>query len=178
MLWDIARLSRDPLCSALLRMALLAFLVNILESFLPEGNGIVSWYLWRFVTVLASLGLYTGICSAADTLAPQIFGSWAMYILIAVWAVILLSGVLKLVLSVVLTVVNPVIGVLYTFFFSNKVGKQFSKAILTTLIMVAVFYGLNELGMTQFAFSQFSPAAYGPTCLIAAVVLYLFGKLL
>lgn len=177
-LWDISALSNEALYASLVKMGILAILVNLLESLLPHGKKFFSWYVWRCVTVLAGLFLYIVACGAINALVPQVFGQWAGYVLIGFWAMILLIGIVKVLLSVVLTVVNPVVGALYTFFFSNIVGKQFTKSILTTVLMALIVAGLNNAGLTQFSFSDFSLATYGPTCIIVVVVLYLFGKLL
>lgn len=178
MIWDIQYLSEDLLYPSLLQLAMLALIVNLLETFMPEGEKFLSWYLFRTITVLASLGLYVGLCAVINSLAPQIFGSWAKVIILGFWALILLSGLLKVLLSIILTAINPIIGALYTFFFSNILGKQFSKSILTTILTVCIVAAMNHLGLTQFAFSDFSLASYGPTCVIVVVVLYLFGRLL
>lgn len=177
-LWAPGAMAEELLFPSLIRLALLAFLVNCLESFLPEGKKFGTWYLWRMVTVLVSLAAYLGVCWLVNAYAPEVFGSWAAWIIIGFWALILLTGILKALLSVILTVVNPVIGLLYTFFFSNLFGKQFSKSILTTVLMLGIFTGLERIGFTQFAFSEFSLASYGPACVIVVVVLYLFGKFL
>lgn len=177
-LWDIYHLSREMLFGSLLKMAILAFLVNVLESFLPEGRKFITWYLWRCVTVLVALAGYILICMIVERCCPQLFGSWAMYVVLGYWALVLLTGLLKMLMTVVLTALNPVLGGLYAFFFSHAFGKQFSKAILTTLVMAGIVMALNKIGFTQFAFSQFTLAAYGPTCVLVIVVLYLFGKLL
>lgn len=177
-LWDIANLSNSSLFPALLQLFVLAFLVNAMETFLPHGKKILSWYGFRLLTVAASLGLYTLLSVLVQTFAPQIFGEWAVFILLGLWLFILLTGILKVLLAVILTAVNPIIGAIYTFFFSNIFGRQFSKAILTTLLCVGLLMLLRSLGLSAFAFESFSLASYGPTCVIALLALYLFGKLL
>ncbi len=177
-LWDIASLSGELLYPALLKLSILALVVNTLEEFMPKGKKFWSWYLWRCVTVAAGLGLYILACETASNFAPEFFGSWAKYILWLFVTVIGLSLLLKVALSVILTVVNPIIGAVYTFFFSNLFGTQFSKSILTTAILVTIVWGLNAMGLTQFAFADFSLASYGPVCAIAVLALYLLGRLL
>lgn len=176
LLWDLRLLGEELLYPSLLRLALLAFLVNLLETILPEGKKFITWYLWRTVTVLASLAAYVGVNHLAAMFVPQIFGVWAKYIILGFWAVILLSGLMKGLLAVILTVVNPIIGAIYTFFFVSKLGSQCSKSILTTLLCAAVFALLNNAGINQFAFADFSLTAYGPICVVLVVMLYLFGR--
>lgn len=177
-LWDITSLTHSSLFPALLQLFVLAFLVNVMETFLPQGKNFLSWYGFRLLSVAASLGLYTLLGVLVQNFAPQIYGEWAGFILLGLWLLILLTGLLKVLLAVILTAVNPIIGTIYTFFFSNIFGRQFSKAILTTLLCVALLMLLRSLGISAFAFETFSLASYGPTCIIAVLALYLFGKLL
>lgn len=177
-LWSLSGLSNELLYGSILKLALLALLVNILETFLPQGKRFLTWYLWRSVTVIAALALYSFLYTLIHAAVPELFGTWAKAVILGFWAVILLSGILKLLLSIILTVMNPIIGALYTFFFSNMIGRQFSKSILTTVILVSLVEILNRFGFTQFAFSDFSLASYGPACVILVATLYLFGKFL
>lgn len=177
-LMDVIHLAPETLYPSVLRLALLAFLVNLLEDILPQGKKFLSWYLWRTATVLAALALYVISCHLIEQYAPEIFGSWAKYILIGCWAVILLTGLSKVLLSLVLTVVNPILGALYALFFSNFLGKQLSKSILTSVLVLVIFHLLYRGGFTQFAFSQFSLVSYGPSCILILIGLYLFGKFL
>lgn len=175
---NLSQLSETVLYGSLVRLGMLAFLVNLLESLLPQGEGFWKWYLWRGVTVVLALALYSFLTAVIEAAAPQVFGLWAKWLILGCWTFILLSGALHLLTSVVLTVVNPVIGFLYTFFFSNILGSQFSKSILTTLILTALTGVLNYLDFRVFSFAEFSLAAYGPTCLIVLGAMYLFGKFL
>lgn len=177
-LWRLSDLTDSLLYASVLKLGILAFLVNLLEVLLPKGEKFSTWYLFRTVTVLAALAGYGALIHFLDGVVPELFTLWAKPLVLGFWAVILLSGVLKVLLSIVLTVMNPIVGALYTFFFSNLLGKQFSKSILTTVILVGVVEALNRLGATQFAFSDFSLAAYGPACLILIGTLYLFGRFL
>ena len=175
---DWMQLSEEVFYPSVLKLAILALTVNLLEEFMPEGEKFLSWYLWRTVTVLTSLTAYILICGFVESLVPQLFSDWAKYVIWGFWAVILLTGLLKVLLGLILTVMNPIIGGLYALFFTNTLGRQFSKSILTTVLVMTVFQLMYRGGLMQFAFSQFSLAAYGPSCVIILIVLYLFGKFL
>lgn len=177
-LWDLSGLADSDLYGSLLKLTFLAFLVNLTEALLPQGTRFLTWYLWRTVTVLGCLAVYSFLCSYLETTVPTLFTLWAKPIILCSWALILMSGILKGLLSIILTVVNPIVGALYAFFFSNLFGRQFSKSILTTVILVILAGVLNWIGFTQFAFSDFSLASYGPTSLILLLTLYLFGRFL
>lgn len=177
-LWNLSELPDTILYSALIRLALLAFLVNFLEAVMPRGKAFFSWYFWKCATILLSLVLYRLCCSLADLYIPELFTTWAKPVILIFWSTILFSGIIKLLLSVVLTVMNPIIGALYTFFFSNLLGRQCSKSLLTTAVLVVLIVVLNHLGFAQFAFSDFSPASYLPVCAILIGTLYSFGRFL
>lgn len=177
-LWNLSELSDGLLYGSILRLFLLAVLVNLLEVLLPEGKNFTGWYLWRCLTALAGLAGYRLICGLIGQSIPELLTDWAKPVVLGFWALILLSGVLKVLLTVVLTVVHPIIGAVYAFFFSNLFGRQFSKSILTTLLLVGLVQVLNGMGFSQFAFSDFSLLTYGPTCLILTGTLYLFGRFL
>lgn len=178
LLWNLSELSDELLYGSILRLFLLAVLVNLLEVLLPEGDRFSTWYLWRCLTALTGLVGYRLTCGLIDQYVPELLMEWARPVVLIFWALILLSGILKVLLTLVLTVVHPVIGALYGFFFSNLFGRQFSKSILTTLILVGLVGCLNRLGFSRFAFSDFSLLSYGPTCLILIATLYLFGRFL
>lgn len=178
LLWQLSGLSEELLYGSILQLFLLAVLVNLLEAVLPEGEGFLQWYLWRCLTALTALVLYRLLCGLVEQYLPHLFDLWAKPAVLCFWALILLSGILKVLLTLILTVVHPVIGALYAFFFSNLLGRQFSKSILTTLILTGLVSVLNRIGFSQFAFSDFSLFSYGPTCLILIGTLYLFGRFL
>lgn len=177
-IWGLADLPELIFYPAILQLAVLAFFVNMLESYLPQGKNLISWYLYRIITGLAAFALYIGFSYMVNSFAPEIFGTWAKTIILGFWGIILLIAVLKLLFSAVLTFINPVLGACYTFFFSSLFGKQFSKAILTTIFMVFLIHYLNQSGFTQFYFSDLSLVAYGPVSIILLIALYLFGKIL
>lgn len=177
-LWDIASLSTASLYPALLQLFLLAFLVNLLETVLPQGTKFLSWYFLRLLAVISALGLYSLISGLILSFAPEIYGAWAGWILVGIWASIGLLGIAKWLMALAVAAVNPVLGALFAFFFSNLFGKQFTKAILTAVLTLVIFLVLYGIGFTGFVFDSFTLSSYGPSCLIAMAALYLFRKLL
>lgn len=177
-IWGLSGLPDLIFYPAILQMAVLAFFVNMLETYLPRGRNLISWYLYRVITGLCAFALYTGFSYLVHSFAPEIFGTWSKPIILGFWGIILLVAVLKLLLSAILTVLNPILGACYAFFFHSLFGKQFSKAILTTVFMVLIVYYLNQTGYTQLVFSDLSMATYGPVSIIMLIALYLFGSIL
>ena len=54
------------ICDELLSMIILAFLVNLLDTIIPKGKGIIGWYLLRFVTILLAMGLHYAFTWASN----------------------------------------------------------------------------------------------------------------
>ena len=166
------------ICDEILSMIILAFLVNLLDTFIPKGKGIVGWYLLRFVTVVLAMGLHFVVTWASNTYLPGFLVTYAPVILLAVLLLSLFMGLLNVILGVVLVAMNPIFGALYTFFFSSLVGKQLSKAIFTTLVLTAVVVALDYFGTTMLCIAGTALAAYIPLLIVLLILWYLIGHLL
>lgn len=166
------------ICSQVLSMVILAFLVNLLDTFVPKGKKILSWYLYRFVTVLLAMAAHYLATWAFNAFLPGVLVTYAPMILLGILVVMLLLGVLNVILSLVLTVANPVIGAIYSFFFSNIVGKQLTKAVLTTVILCAVVALLEHFGYTIICIASTALGVYIPLIAVLLVLWYVIGHVL
>ena len=90
----------------------------------------------------------------------------------------LLLGAAKVVLGLVLTAVNPIIGGIYAFFYSHAVGKQLTKAVVTTLLLCGIVFLVGYFGFTVIGISTAVLIAYIPLILALLVLWYLLGHLL
>lgn len=173
---------RSPLtivCSEILSLVILAFLVNLLDTLIPRGNSALGWFFLRILTVLFAMVLHILVDWAFKTYLPNVLVTYAptilLVILLVILAVTLLMGLLNLVLSVVLTVVNPIFGALYTFFFSNIIGKQLSKAVFTSGIICGVVFLLGYFGCTVICVSAAALSAYIPLAVVLLLLWFLIG---
>lgn len=166
------------ICSELLSLVILAFLVNLLDSLIPQGNSAVSWIFLRLLTVILAMVFHILIDWAFKTYLPGALVTYAPTILLVILAATLLMGLLNLVLSVVLTAVNPIFGALYTFFFSNIIGKQLSKAVFTSAIISAVVFLFGHFGYTVICVSAAALTAYIPLAVVLLLLWFLIGHVL
>ena len=166
------------ICREVLSMVILAFLVNLTDTLIPKGKKIFGWYFLRFLSVLLSMVAHYFVTWAFRTYLPGFLAEYAPMILLAILASMFVLGLLNVILGVILTVVNPIIGALYAFFFSNIVGKQISKALVTTSILCAFVYALNYLGYSLIAISAAALLAYIPMILVLLILWYIIGHLL
>ncbi len=168
----------SALCTEVLSLVILAFLVNLIDMFMPQGEHVVSWYLMRFITVVLSMILHLVVTWAFETYLPEVLVNYAPTVLLFLLGFMMLSGVLNLILGLVIAVTNPFLGAMYTFFFSNIVGKQVSKAIFTSAIVVGIFYLMDFFGYTVISISAASLLAYIPLALIFLILWCIIGRAL
>ena len=176
--FPITNMTLTPLCSEILSVIILAFLVNLTDTFLPRGNNPVTWYLMRFVSVSGSMALHYFVRKLLHLYLPQGLITYAPVIMLFLLAFMLLSGMINLVLGMVISVTNPFLGAMYTFFFSNIIGKQLSKAIFSSAILVAVFYLLDSFGYTMICITSGALLAYVPFVIILLILWYIIGHVL
>lgn len=166
------------LCTEILSLIILSFVVNLLDSILPNGEHFVSWYLMRFITVVFSMLLHFFVRQALHTYLPNFLMAYAPTVLLMILAFLLLSGVVSLILGLVISVANPFLGAMYTFFFSSVVGKQLSKAVFSSAILCLIVYLLEFFGYTVLCITAEALIAYIPLVLVLLVLWYLLGHVL
>lgn len=166
------------ICSEVLSMIILAFLVNLLDTFIPKGKSILGWYLLRFLTVLLAMAAHILVTWAIATFVPVSLATYAPVILLGILAAMLLLGVLNVLLGTVLTVVNPFLGAVYAFFFSNVIGKQLSKAVVTTILLTVLAVALEYLGYTVLYIAGAALGTYTPLLIVLLILWYLIGHIL
>ena len=170
--------SFETLCSQILALVILSFVVNCMDALLPEGENPFTWFLSRFLSVILAMGLHVAANWAINKFLPTLIVYHAPAVLLVILLSCLLLGVFKLILGIFLTVVNPVLGALYTFFFSNHIGKQLTKSVLSTAILCGVFYVMDHFSYLIIHISPAALPAYLPLLPGFLVIWYLLGHAL
>ena len=165
-------------CSQTVSLIILAFLVNLLDTFMPKGSTVLGWYGLRFLTVLLSMGLHLLVKWACSQFLPNVLVMYAPMILLGVLLGMLLLGVLNVILGVVLTIIDPIFGGIYAFFFSNIIGKQLTKAVLSTAVICGLLILLDYLGYTVIVITASALLSYIPLMIILLILWYLLGHVL
>jgi len=166
------------ICSQILSMIILAFLMNLADSWLPVGKKFFGWILFRCLSLIIALVLHLIVTGLLTTLLPEGLIIYAPVILLGILVLMLLTGCLKFLVGLVLTTVNPLVAALYTFFFASLVGKQITKAVLTTAIMAGLILLLQELGVAAISIASAALVAYIPLLILLLALWYIIGKLL
>ena len=175
-LFDFFSAHYTTLCSEVLSMIILSFLVNLADGWLPRGKNIFSWIFFRCLTVVIGYLLHLVVVGLLATYLPDGIVTYAPVILLALLVLLLLTGALKILVGALLTTVNPIIGGLYTFFFATVIGKQISKATLTTVILAGLIIALKYAGVTVISIASAALIAYVPILILLIILWYIVSK--
>lgn len=161
------------ICAELLSMVILSFLVNLIDRWMPKGKNIFTWTLLRALTVILGYLLHLLTVYLFTKYMPEGLVTYAPTILLGILILLILTGALKLLVGVILSSVDPFIGGMYTFFFANAIGKQLTKAVLTTALLSGLVVLLNYLGISAICIASSALIAYIPFVLLVVALWYL-----
>ena len=174
----ITDLQFTALCTELLSLVILTFLINLVDTLIPQGENIFSWLLLRLITVLGSFGLHLVVSWAFRTYLPQALATYAPTILLCILVILLLSGVVSLIFGLIIAITSPFLGAMYSFFFSNIVGKQISKAIFTSGVFCFILYLMERFHLVVILITPAALLTYIPLALVLLLLWFLIGHIL
>lgn len=174
----ICDLQFTALCTELLSLLILSFLINLVTTLIPDGESFFSWLLLRLITVLLCFALHLVVSWAFRTYLPEVLVTYAPMILLLILATMLLSGVVSLLLGLVIAITNPFLGAMYSFFFSNIVGKQISKSIFTAGVVCGILYLMDHFGFVVILITPAALLTYIPLALVLLGLWFLIGYIL
>lgn len=177
-LFSLTTAEFPAICSQVLSMVILAFLVNLLDTIIPRGKNTIRWFFFRIITIVLAIGAHYLVTWAFNTFLPGTLVTYAPTILLCVLVGLILLGLIRFLLGLVLTIASPIIGGIYAFFFSNKIGKQLSKAVLTTALLTALVLILEHFGYTVISIASGALSAYIPLIAALLVIWYIIGHIL
>lgn len=134
----------------LVNLILLAFLFGLMDDLLPGGKNIFVWLILRCVSILSAYLGFILVNSIFTEILPGFILQYAPVILLTLLVLFLAVTVFKWLIGMVLGISGgPVIGAIYTFFVSNLVGKQLTKAALTSGLFYLLIYLANRFEYTS-----------------------------
>ena len=164
------------ICSQILGLVVLSFLVNLADRWIPTGKGVFTWVFFRCLTVVIGYAFHLLVVWLFTTYLPEQITVYAPVILLVLLVLMLLTGALKLIVGAVLTTVNPLIGAFYTFFFANVIGRQLTRAVLTTALLSGFVMLLNHLGCGMICIAPSVLVAYIPFAIMLIAAWYVVRK--
>lgn len=161
--------------SEFLAMIELSFLVVVSSSLIKSNTNTIRWFISHFVGIIIAMLLHLVTNWAIKTYLPALFTQYAGTALFIILAIGLLGGITKLILSVFFATIHPLLGFLYAFFFSNRIGKCISMSVLSAFIVTVVFSIIEYLGFAVIFISPRDLISYIPLGIGLVILWYLIG---
>ncbi len=178
LLFPILSSDLTAICGQILRVLVIAFLVNILNDIIPEGERFFTWYFFRILTVVLAVGANYLADLLFTALLPANVMEIAPTILLISLAALILLGSLKFIVGFALIFVDPIIAALYTFFFATFVGRELARAMVTTALLSLLVVVLDILEITAVAVTSAALTAYIPILVAVLALWYVIGHIL
>ena len=177
-LFPILSTELTPLCDQLLKLLIIAFLVNLIGGLIPQGQHLFTWTLLRLITVAVSVAALYGADFLLSAYLPQGFANLAPTILVLSLAALIALGSLKLFIGAALLFLDPIIAALYTFFFSNVMGRALARAMVSTLLISGLLALLSWLKITVLPIAATALKGYIPLLIVVVLLWYFVGRVL
>jgi hypothetical protein len=166
------------ICHHVLKLLIIAFLVNLINEIIPEGKHLITWFLLRLITVAIAVAAIYFAELGLNTFVPQGIYDIAPTVLLCCLVALVLLGSLKVLVGAVMAFLDPVIAALYTFFFSNVIGRALAKAMVSTALLTGLVAALDYLNITVVLIAASALTAYLPLLLIVVALWYIVGRIL
>ena len=177
-IYDLMHSDFSALCIHVLDMLILAFLVGLLDNWLPEGKNLFSKIGFRILSVILAVCLHHIASLLLKTILPSSFFSYSSMSLVIILLVSLVLSALKTLLGGAFAFLTPFLAIITGLLFHNLIGKQLIKAILITVILTGVVYLMNLLGITAVFIGSAVLIAYLPLLLLVLALWYVTTILL
>lgn len=177
-LFPVLSADLNALCDQGLRLLIIAFLVNLIGGLIPQGQRLLTWTVLRLITVSLSVVALYGADMLLATYVPQGLSEYAPTVLVLSLAALIALGSLKIFVGAALAFLDPIIAALYTFFFSNIIGRALARALVSTLLIGALLAGLNYLQIGVLHIAAAALKAYIPLLAVVVLLWYFVGRVL
>lgn len=164
------------LSAQLLSLIILSFIIHLLNFLLPNGHSFLGWLFFRIMAVALAIFLNLAANWALNAFLPGVFANSAPVVLLGVLIAALLVSLFNPLLCVLFTVANPLIGLLYTFFFSNTIGKNLTRAVLSSALTCGLFYLMEYAGFSVIDITHKALLIYAPFAAVLLGIWYVFDS--
>ena len=154
-------------CEELLYLLILSFCLIGLDDIIPDAKNTGSWMLLQFIIACIAVAIYSFVIHCINLFIPEILTSMAPTILVCVLLFMVFLGILKVILTLVLAAVNPLLGAVSAFFSSHKVGLALGKSVMCSFVMVVAAALLKYNGLSVVSMADLTVLV----CLLPLVVL-------
>ena len=166
------------ICHHVLKLLIIAFLVNLINEIIPQGKHLVTWFLLRIITVIIAVAAIYFAELGLNTFLPEGLYDIAPTVLLCCLVALVLLGSLKVLVGAVMAFLDPIVAALYTFFFSTFIGRSLAKAMVSTALLTALVVALDYLNISVVLIAASALTAYLPLLLVVLVLWYIVGHIL
>ena len=141
-------------CAEFLNLFILSFCLIGLDDLIPDAKNVTSWMILQFIIVCLSMAIYTFLLKCINHFCPDLLSSYAPMILVCILLFMVFLGLLKVVLTMMLVAVNPLLIAISAFFSGNKLGLALGKAVMCSLVLVLVSLFMYHKSFMVFALAD------------------------
>ena len=135
---------------AFFREFLLAFILSFiligLDDLIPDAKNRAAWIVVQIFIAATAFFLYSYAVKAIEVFAPDMLDSYVPLIIGCILLFMVLLGILKVIFSLLLVAVSPLLGAISLFFGSAPMGKVLGKATLCAIVLCAVTVFMSTSG--------------------------------
>ena len=165
-------------CRELVYVLVLSFCLIGLDDIIPDAKNIPSWMLLQFIIACIALAIYCFILNAINIFMPEIFTSVAPMILVSILLFMVFLGLLKVILTMMLVAVNPLLGAISAFFSSNKLGMALGKSVMCSFVLIAMTAFLRFKEVTVVSLNDLTMLVCSLPLIILALLWVVIGHVL
>ena len=159
-------------------MMVLTFLMNLLESWLPKGKKVWSWFFFRFLSLAIALCVHYCLSIFLAMVCKEDVLTLIPLILLGIVVLAFFFGCLKAIAGEALSMIDPFLSLFHGFFFKQETGKHLMRAIVTTILLTILVVILNYLSYTSISIAAVAMVTYIPVIFFGLVLWYVIAQFL
>ena len=165
-------------CRELVYVLILSFCLIGLDDIIPDSKNVGSWILLQFIIACIALAIYCFVLNSINTFFPEAFTSVAPMILVSILLFMVFLGLLKVILTMMLAAVNPLLGAVSAFFSSNKLGMALGKSVMCSFVLIAMTMFLKYKAIVSIPLEDLTLLVCSLPLIVLAVLWIVIGHVL
>ena len=174
MLIDPFILDLNILAPILLRLFLLALLVNLANSFLSGGKKILSRFFSQIIAAAVGFLFYTVFTAGLSMVFPAVLSKYAIIPVVIVLVATVLLLCAKFIFTIISRSKNPYFDAVYKFFTVNKAGALFTTSTLSFLLSMVLLTVMHLYGKTTLVYASANITGLSVILVLLLIVLNFF----
>ena len=150
----------------------------VLDDLVPDAKNTPSWILLQFGLVCATYIFYWAFQKFLGLIDLDFMEQYAPTILFCVLFTFVAMGILKIIFTLMLVSVSPLLGAVGAWFATSMMGKILGKSVLCAILLCAVCIYLSTVGLGTVVFAEISMLVYVPYMIIVLVLWVFTGHFL